>query len=658
MSQTIKTLNEYLVKDNVRGMVNTDRLRRIFVRVFGRYLMRYYDEAKDYAITFSTQSKASYCDNRRKEIVIAEATIVEMLKYNVPIMAIAYHEMAHTLYTNNATRENIIQVVYEMSRGVFDNYDFDSQKAHSIWNVLEDEYIERKLAKDYPFLASIINPLRTIVKDDGLLMRWRSGSTNNVPQELVDLAEEFASKRLNNKRSGEIIFTIMDKWYKQGTRASLTIKEDKYEKHESEDDEQDDDEQEEQSAYDEDEQDDDEQDEQEEQSAYNEDEQDDDEQDDDEQEEQSAYDEDEQGDDEQEEQSAYDEDEQGDDEQEEQIAHVDAEDEEKNLPGKEPMEEEATKRKEPTVEEIIEDLKYHKGDKVIKKILKDDVEQEEERLKEERQRKVLDYAYSLTKKPKVEPGAEKLKTFYNAKQFLYKGMTQAQAKGYSSNPSHRISIPKVLEATLAKKEPKVFYGRGKDTSFMRKVVLFEDVSGSAYVLFPLFSTLAKTLVNAFEQSEWWAYGEKLFKRPKDQYDYLTYHTLDGTGMTRATYTSALFAHMRKHRHEDNVYVVITDGDMDDFIQAKGGEEDFTKKMVVIGAFRGDDGNGRNDAKDIKENFPYSYNMLDDVLKFLGADRENWRGFKKMLGAYDNMDYQNMVIKGVQTVIRLINERVR
>jgi hypothetical protein len=149
-------------------------------------------------------------------------------------------------------------------------------------------------------------------------------------------------------------------------------------------------------------------------------------------------------------------------------------------------------------------------------------------------------------------------------------MTAAQRKSYTSNVSNRVSVPRLVEALTSKQEPKIFSNKGKDFTQLRKVVIFEDVSGStsgqiSYV----FSQIAYALARSFNMSEWWLYGSQLAKKHLKDYKYLSekiglnYYNVGG-----CTNSDYLLNVMKKYQDEKAIFVVITDGDINSLIYSE------------------------------------------------------------------------------------------
>lgn len=441
-------LNEYLVK-------NPTMVEGIFTKLFGKYMMRYYDKTEDYSVKFSTMDETSYNNSKDKIISIALRNVNMLLKNDVPVLAIAYHELAHTLYTNQRKKENIIHGVFYDRRA---SCNFD--KIHSIWNILEDERIERKLVKDYKFLADIIEPLRTQVTDDGLLMNWRCGKKDKAPQELIDLAEEFARKNMTTNDSIELISKIITTYYpdSQTIQAPQPYQEKQIDFSQSDEDE-------------------------EQTMPGGEDEEKD-------TNEEGYYDI----------EKDFSEDEDGEDDEDFSEAEDGEDDEE--------IEEEQPKtEEEKMLERMAQEQKNKKFsidelDAENQEVIIDIMKNFEKDINEMMERKEYNECVVSPKGPANKQGYEpKIEMNFSSKQSVRKGMTQAQSKNYSSNISNRLSVERIIESNARKSEPKIFYGKGKDISFMKKVVVFEDISVSTQgELSSLFSSLALSIVKSFENS--------------------------------------------------------------------------------------------------------------------------------------------------------------
>lgn len=583
----LKTLNKFLLD-------NQEYIEVVFTKIYGKYLMRYYDEAKDYTLSFSYYEETSYCDNRNKNIVIALENVRKLLALNVPVLSIAYHELAHTIYTNTATKKDIIRKALKALG--YENYTAQ-ERAQAIWNILEDQYIERQLAIDYPFLAPIIKPITKILVGDGKLFSWRKNEP--IDKDLYDLVQPFAESRLTNIRSGQIIAKVIEKYYPIVDHSELEEETQPYE----------DENEEERDDYEE---------------AQDEQEQSQDEQ---EQSQDGVVDEDV-------DKKSFDGEAEQDEDIEEQGYGSSVNDDDMDT---EETYEERDKPK--TLGEIIEDLEAHHEDLGVISILENVLEEK----KQMDFRRRLERAIEKHKKPKREYNQRVITPFYNAKQFIRNGMSQAQTKGYSANPSHRVSVNRIIEAQTSRQAPNVFYGRGKDIGFLRKVVIFEDVSYSARGVTPIFSHIAKTLSLAFEANEWWLYGKKLYQRADEDKKYFSFQDGDQIELANSTNTDYLGVLMESRKNEDNIYVVITDGDMRSIIRDEKLMEKYHDKMVVVGLLD----------KQTKEAFPYNYSFSEEFTKFGNEVPSVY-----MSNLYQHKDYQKMVIRAVQEVVRLIKERLQ
>ena len=193
-------INEYLL-DNPKAVEG------LFTKIFGKYMLRYYD-TQDYTVTFSTHEDTSYQDSRNKRIVISLNNVIAMLQKDVNVLAVAYHELAHTLYTNDIERDKIRQKTYDLIsqhlQGTLkdSNQEYNVSRllrqdhiVHNVWNTVEDTRIERLLIQEFPFLKDIVDPLRTIIDPhDDELFKWRTGIGTPSPT-IVELAEEYCSPK-------------------------------------------------------------------------------------------------------------------------------------------------------------------------------------------------------------------------------------------------------------------------------------------------------------------------------------------------------------------------------------------------------------------------------------------------------------------------------
>ncbi len=620
-------LNQFLI-------ANPKAVEGIFTRLFGRYFMRYYKKAKGYSVDYSSYESSSYNDARSKQIVIAAKNVNSLLKLNIPILAVAYHELAHTLYTSQTTKHRILEQVRMDT-----SYRYTQHLVHTLWNVLEDERIERKMMKQYKFLKPIIENLTDFIKDDFLVMSWRKGNHHLAPQQLVALCEEFANKTTID-RSAKIIIEILEtfvkveqlKTYEEQVDDAVEEYEDQKELDAENDDTIEDD------ASDDDTYEDDVDEGEDEIDAEN----DDDEED---YERQSNNEDDVVPDYSNEDEVIYEEAHQqenndnADDNVDEDVDDVDDDKKIEEFDDEEKPEEDEENFKELTeLEKMFKDLeRVDAGEQeVVLDILKgyqNDVIEQIEIAKFNRSvkpttRSLQDHkkGYRLRWYP--------IKNVYNAKHKLRQGMSQAQTKAFSLNISNRVSVQRLIEAKSSRKEPKVFYGKGKDVEFMRKVVIFEDVSASTHSVSPLFSSIGLALANSFEMVEWWAYGNYLYQKHQKDFKYSTYACGGFKGLNGGTNSQYLLNVMRKYRSQDCLYVIITDGDMGSFFRDDETYKIFKDKTCVVGLL--DD--------DIKAKMPHHYDISAQAYDRWSFD-------------VNSKAYAKLVVDAVTNSIEILQKRI-
>ncbi len=689
---------------------NPKKIEGVFTKLFGQYFIRYYGEkTKDYAVEFSYTEETSYNNSRTKVIVIAMNNVVKLIQAGVSPLAVAYHELAHSLETNLKTKEKIIKgVMYSRERPTK-----SIDKIASIWNVLEDERIERIMIKKYKFLKEILEPLKTCVIPDGGLMSWRKGDTDGVPQDIIEQAEIFAKNKGGIYCSQEIIKNLILNYYPDGEEMPEDYKaqaksrpkknmDDNVESEEidetpviesnenyssspeepespgqendeddgntedstnseSEDNDVDDDvddkseeqvgededstEEEEQNGSDSDEEQ--EEVEQEEKERVQDDKDGGDDEDDDEnQENDDSDDVDENQDNDTQEENNEDIDPISDELNDEDFQDNDDNDDDDD----ENLNEEQAKKGLAEIDSLDADVQ----DEVIKQILqsyqKALIEQAEIRAFKDA---VVDddVPFANTYYGRKTP---KLKTFFNVKAEIRNGMSQAFKKSYSSNISNRISVPKVVESVASHTEPKVFYGKGKDISFLKKIVIFEDVSGSTSgVMTLLFSFIGQALSKSFEQVEWWAYGNRLRRKNKLDYDYPTYmsthrdydYVNDQVG--GGTEAQNLFNVMRKYKNQDYIYIILTDGDMYELFsdENKALYNAFKDKTAIVGALD----------EEIKKHFKFHADFNDELYRLgvvLNRNDANIEQFE-----HNHKVLQSVVIGATQKVVEIIQRRI-
>ena len=604
--QMISKINQHLLD-------HPEQIQTVFTRLFGVHLMRYYDASGQYVVEFDEYQDTSSQNSATKTITIALKNIKDLLKANVNVLSVAYHELAHVLYTSDVLRDRIRKLALN-SLCVEDNAPFHISKfkltrnyhhvmkqvndrCHAVWNVLEDQRIERLLAVDFKFLEPIIEPLKKTIQEDGLLMSWRKDkyATQTPPQEIVDLAEEFSmlrkkGKNVTAKEGARIVVEIIKKFYPQFSTDDDDNQDNPFTKYQQSDDDQ----QPQQSGSPTDEphgKDDDIDDQDGDQDSQDDDAQDDDAQDDD------AQDDDAQDDD------AQDDDGDGDDN------------------GDEPTTNEVEQRnvaidKEKAVKDMkdLENMQVEdNSEKAILEMLKD--------IKKEELRNIELREYSASVKPNrqtpvstTNKDLQKVEKVVNISQEIRNGMTAAQRKSYTSNISPKISVSRIVEAMANRKEPKVFSNKGKDYTTLKKVVIFEDVSGSTGgFVSTLFSNIAYALATSFIGSEWWLYADFLTQKHKLDYEYVSYGMTSRPNRDAQYYdlgggTSArnLIHVMRKYRQEKAIFIVITDGDIEDLFSGSNAEiyQEFKDKTAVVGIL--DD--------NIKANMPHHHDIKGAIKK--------------------------------------------
>ena len=611
---------------------NPTEIKELFTVVFGKYLLNYYPETKDYSVQFDTSAESSYQDSRHKRIVIALSNVVLLLKNNIHPFAVAYHELAHVLYTSDSKRDNIRVKVLQNLYGLW-GFQPRSDLPHTIWNILEDERIERKLVKDYPFLKSLINPLRTAVTEDGKLMSWRcQKDLSKVPADIVQQAELYASKDLKISDCVNIITYIIDQHYKPAPGEDGSEIADKVFKDGGDNAGG-------MSGGDTSNEDGDTEDSEEESDAEG------------------------NGD-------AEDSEEESEDAEDSILDELDDEDEDAD-----DSEEQEEKDKKQVAQELkdikktIEELKNMTSNDPQEEALRKMLLEVKEAQKTQHDLRQFNDAVKTIKKtvsnsPQLLDKIDKCRSIINLSQDIKGGLTSAQRKSYSSNISNRINVQKIIDSSASRKEPRVFYGKGKDVSYLRKVVIFEDVSGSTSgFLTSIFSDIAFNLQKSFEGSEWWIYADSLAMKPKQDY---AFKSFDGNAYEYncggGTSSENLVHVMRKYRKENAIFVIITDGDIYPLINTEDNLfEEFKDKSVLIGV-------GINN--DITQVVPNKYDITDSYTQF----QDLWRNRNRGDDTYDYKEkfedymfrinpnikhkYEEIVADAVRSLMPIIKGRLK
>lgn len=587
---------------------NPNDLNSIFTRLFGVHLMRYYDEKASYRVIIDGNADTSYMNSHDKIIGISLRNIAQLLKANVSVLSVAYHELAHVLYTSDNLRDRIRKLTveklchdpnapfsntkYKNNREFFNVIEQLTTRVHSVWNVLEDERIERITMSQFPFLTSILDPLKKTITEDGKIMTWRKGkyASQVAPANLVPLCEEFSQltkrqKQLTAKDASQVIYDIILQFY---PNVDTNIQDDKeiQEKYEGDKSQP--------------------QSEGNPTPSDNHDESDDNDSDDGEQD----------ADDELDSEDELDSDEDGDED-----ADEDGDDDSDDA-FEEPLDEEDKdgKSSQNAKDDLrkIENMETQDNQETaIIEMLKD-IKREEIRNIE-----IGEYNYAVKEDVK-SPVSQKQNTsqiskipnIVNISQEVRNGMTAAQRKKYSIDPSNKISVPRIVEAMSSRRQPNVFSNKGKDVSYLKKVVVFEDISGSTNgMISSIFSAIAKALTSSFVGSEWWLYADKLVKKHKLDYEFYsqdlryskdTNKSFEEYQVGGGTSARNLLHVMRKYRNEQAVFIIITDGDIYDLFSGQNEDiyKEFKDKTLVVGLL--DD--------DIKLKMPHNFDITVDITK--------------------------------------------
>ena len=637
-------INDYL-KNNPKAVEG------LFTKIFGKYMLRYYNN-DNYTVEFSMYENTSYQDEAGKRIVIAMNNVISMLNKNINVLAVAYHELAHTLYTNNDTRDKIrkkaiAHVVQESNYNDMSSvvaHKFSSiftQRLHAIWNVIEDSRIEALLINDFDFLAPIVAPLKTMIDPNGdELFIWRvHGKCNN--QVVQHNADSFClPKKQSQLQLAKYIANIYIELYMQDDIKSV---QDYVQNPQDKDrDKTNGDNMQEQALSDD---------------SYYEIMQ---EQQDFKRIKDNIND---TQDDIKERKDMLESDDTSDEEKEyaqKSIAHL----RKKILELQEKYDEKyghgayaqklaEQKQDDPSKTlEVIRSLESQSdSDNAVKSML-ESIQQTiiENKIEQDYNRAVRDYSIKDTYYiPKIEK-------VYSAKQKLRQGITAAQSKRYSTNISNKVNVPRIVSSKANRTAPQVFYGRGKDLSFTKKVVIFEDVSSSTMHFTHVFSSIAHSLANSFESVEWYAYGDELFIKQKQHYDKQTRKLGSAANMhIGGTSTYMLTSVMKKYQNKDYTYVIITDGDMRSLYKSDLWSY-FKDKCVVMGFID----------KQTRDNATYYVDILADIAKRKGYIAKHDDDIKDIMvnARLDSTDfttktlYQPSIVKGVHGVIDLIKSRVR
>jgi hypothetical protein len=652
-------INDYL-------LANPKAVEGLFTKIFGKYMLRYYNH-DGYAVQFDENASTSYQDEKNKLIVIALDNVIAMLQKGVNVLAVAYHELAHTLYTKNDTRDKIrkkaIENVFEYcqqtgrSTSPFTPYhDTFSSRIHAIWNVLEDTRIERLLADEFTFLKPIIEPLKTIIDpNNDELFKWRVHGT--CKQSIADNADGFClSKKQSQITLATYISNIYIELYLHDDQKAISDQvKSNYTEHKQKTKG---DSMEEQLSTDNDVQK-----QRERQRAGNQAKQTIKSLENDINDTQSAID--------NAKKILEDNPQLPPDKVQDYLEYINnatsyADTDKQRIEHAKQRFEELTGESYDEFTEKQASENHEKQLDVIKSIeTNDSSEQAVKSMLESIQKTIIDNAilegYTKAVKDyndsKDFSWAPKIERIYSAKQKIRQGLNAVQAKRYSINISNKVNVPRIVSSKANHTAPQVFYGRGKDVEFTKKVVIFEDVSSSTDSFTHIFSSIAHSLAESFESVEWYGYGDDLFVKQPKHYNLRTRNVGKIAGLQiGGTSTYKLLNVMKKYQNTDNIYVIITDGDMSSIFKDNDLWSFYKEKCVVIGFID----------KEIKDNAPHHVDILADIAKRLGYiakpnDRINDIMNNSGLtyhGIQTKSIYQPAVVKGINGVYELIKSRIR
>lgn len=579
----LRDINAYILQ-------NPDALQSLFVEIFGKYLMRYYDATGQYAVSFDTHASTSYMNSSSKQIVIALKNIIMLLQANVHVLSVAYHELAHVLYTSDRARDQMRRKAGDIllangtvaDRRVYHHNNVE-QQLHGIWNLVEDQRIERLMVLEFPFLKDIVEPLKSVLGEDDKLFSWRRDNYSTrrafIPAQLITLCESYAGLKkfksptiaVGAQILADIYALVFGKQVSATQPKTIDYENVKYQPVQGQDDEP---QQQGQPMPDDQHGDDPEDSDDQGQLADDQTIDDNDDQDDD----AEQQDDEENGADGVEVDGDVDEGEEDDSDIDE-LDDEDADDSDEELEDGNPAisQQELDKRDK----ELAKAQAQDDNEKGILRMLKDIQRTMRENAE------LQDYKNSVIEdhKPFYKgsiPEHRRIPAIFSIAQDVRNGMTAAQRKTYNSEVSNRVSVSRVVEALASKQEPRVFSNKGKDMTQLRKVVIFEDVSGSTHgVLSEMFSTTAYALAKSFTTSEWWLYGSQLVQKHLVDYPAYSAQVSQEYGNNDGTSSQRLLNVMKKYANEKAIYVVITDGDLHPLIDHELFKK-FNDSTAIIG----------------------------------------------------------------------------
>jgi hypothetical protein len=619
--RTLQQINDIILADD-------KILTTIFTRIFGQYMMRYYgDKTKKHTVIFDNYAESSYHNSSQNVICIAKKNIVQQLKSNVNPFAVAYHELAHVLYTNDKVRDKIREKTAHVLVNVMQNKNAESlsnhdpsrlqETMHSLWNVVEDERIERIMMTEYEFLRPILDPLKTIIQDDGLIMSWRLGKyANQVPDQKVAEQCELYLQYYNDKRLSQgsrvdycstVLATLWVLIFDQNQMLSQPTPpktppanpgkpakgtgggdvDDKPTKTRGGGDK-----------------------------------------------------------------PTQDKDDSKDDSKDD--GKDDSKDDDKYLKA---------------LEKELENIEQNIQTQRIEKSYNDSVIDERKRIVVSK--KVRDRYNNLF--------AIEIPLFASQKHIVRGGLTMGQAKSYKSDITSKLNKHRLVEAVVHNKEPKVFYNKGRDTTQLRKVVIFQDVSGSTHHTYDfLFDIIAYSLAKSFDQVDWWLYGDMLAKKHTQDFSTPSYLVGKEYNIASSTNSGLLVNVMQRYANEKAIFVVLTDGDLFALFQdislfkkfapqtAFVGElssvpQDFQSELIYKSALTQEEVKvctdiGHNIDSDIIRQAWSSFNVQnsDDMIyiKELLCKKQQYKN------AISNSAFQKIVSRMINTAVALIKRSIK
>lgn len=156
--------------------------------------------------------------------------------------------------------------------------------------------------------------------------------------------------------------------------------------------------------------------------------------------------------------------------------------------------------------------------------------------------------------------------------------------------------------------------------------------------------------------DWWGYANRLSKKHVEDYLYETMKILRGNKLGGGTSTENLLTVMKRYNSKDNVYVLITDGDMGAMFIEENKElfEKYKNNIAIVGILD----------EAIKKRFPFHADMIDIFQQKIDKNVVDSWGVARALYSWENDQAtirkikETLIIDSMHKVIDMINNRIK